>query len=299
MCIRDRSGGVHKSGERLLRITDSSTNDSSTTTSVAETIFHAKGLLDGREAQSVSTRPSISRREDIKTEEIVSDAMNRSTTSNEWLSPLTQTFTVDKNVYYNGVYVNSLDLFFRQKQIANTTIPNLPVTVQIRPVSKGLPSSSTIIPGAEKTLTTEAIFASAAFPSIANAACATTFDFDMPVYLPPDEYAICIQTNSMEYQVWTGREGDTPLSPTEISPTYRIPKQPNIGTLYRPNNTGVMSPVPSETLMFRVNACKFAPTNGTLYLYSNAFPLSANTANTEYDAYKSVSYTHLTLPTKA
>ena len=96
-----------------------------------------------------------------------------------------------------------------------------------------------------------------------------------------------VLSNSSEYQLFTAEQGLSPLSATSISPTIRIPKQPNVETLYLPTNAGMPQQSPGEALMMRINRCDFITTNaGNLILMSNSSSQSDATANVMIDAYK-------------
>jgi len=278
---------AHKSGERLLRVTDHESDVVSSSTMAAECTFHARGMVDGREPTSVSTRPSISRREDVTNENVISSPINRVEGSSGWMDPMTQTFLVNKSNFPEGAFIKSVDLWFRQKATANSSTPQLTVTLQIRPMINGYPSSGTIIPHAEISKRPEEINTVLTAPDSANTSHYTTFEFPAPVYLPGDEYALVIISNSSEYQLWTAIQGLSPLSTTSISPNIRIPKQPNIETLYLPTNAGMPQTSPGESLMMRVNRCHFTTINqGNIILMSNTSSQSAATTNVYSDVYK-------------
>ena len=278
---------AHKAGERLLRVTDEPNDNVASSTMAAECTFYVRGLLDGREATSISTRPSISRREDVNNENVITSATSRVEGSQGWMDPLTQTCIVNKSNYVEGVFVKEVDLFFRQKATANSSTPQLPVTVQIRPLINGLPSCGTILPFAEATLKPESIQTTVSAPEAANTEHVTTFVFPAPVYLTGDEYALVIISNSSEYQLWTGIQGLNPLSTAAISPNFRIPKQPNVEDLYLPTNAGVVNKSPGEALMMRIKRCHFTTINqGNIILMSNSSSQSAATSNVFADVYK-------------
>ena len=279
--------GAHKTGERLLRVTDESKDDVASSTMAAECTFHVRGMLDGREPTSVSVRPSISRREDVTNPNVITSATSRVEASQGWMDPMAQTFIVNKSNFVEGVYVKSVDLFFRQIATANSSTPQLPVTLQIRPLVNGIPSTGTILPFAETSLKPESINATVAAPEASNTSHYTTFEFPAPVYLTGDEYALVIISNSSEYQLWTAVQGLNPLSTAAISPTFRIPKQPNVEDLYLPTNAGNANKSPGESLMFRINRCHFTTINaGNIILMSNSTSQSAATSNVFADVYK-------------
>jgi hypothetical protein len=79
------------------------------------------------------------------------------------------------------VFITSLDLYFQSKD------DNIPVTVQIREVSNGYPST-TILPFSEVTINPSAVNVSE------QGTTATTFTFPSPVYIQENvEYCfVCI-----------------------------------------------------------------------------------------------------------
>ena len=274
--------GTFRTGDRLVRLLDTSTHDIASSTTAAEAIYSASGLISSRESGIVSTRLPISRREELGSENIYFDQERRNTTTSNFINPLTQTFFVDKTQHQSGVFLNSVDLFFRQKHTANTTTVQPPVTVQIRPIRNNLPSTNLIVPFSEKSLRPEEVNAqSANVPSTSNTSHITTFNFDVPVYLPPDEYALTVTSQSDEYQLWTAVEGNLATG-TE----RRITKQPSVGVIYEAQNQGIPIADPERSLTFRINRCNFSTSTGTLVLSSNSVPLSGNTANVHADVIK-------------
>ena len=96
-----------------------------------------------------------------------------------------------------------------------------------------------------------------------------------------------VLSNSSEYQLWTAIQGLSPLTDTSISPNIRIPKQPNIETMYLPTNAGMPQMSPGESLMMRVNRCHFTTQNqGNIILMSNTHSQNMATSNVYIDAYK-------------
>ena len=276
------SSGTFRTGERLVRICDSSTNDVAATTTVAEKRYSVSGVLSARESTIVSTRLPISRRDEVTNESIYFDQNRRDSTDQKFLNPLSQTFFVDKTQNPNGIFVESVDLFFRQKATSNTTTVQIPVTVQLRPIRNNLPSTNLIIPFSEKSLRPEEVNAqSANVPLSSNSSHVTTFTFDSPVFLPPDEYALTVMSNSSEYQLWTAIEGEL-ITDT----SRRVTKQPNVGVLYEPQNQTVPIADPERFLTFRINRCEFHSNTGTAIFSSNAVSLSGNTANVFADVVK-------------
>jgi len=179
-----------RAGEKLFRLTDSSTDTVASTESVAEKVFRVQGLLESRSGRISSTRPMESKRENVKEKNTTQDTINRISTSTNWINPLSQTFLVDRNENPNGVYASSIDVFF------SAVDATLPVTLQLRPVVNEFPSSSAILPFSEVILNASETTANSTAPSAATSSTFTRFTFESPVYLYPDEYAVVLTSSS-------------------------------------------------------------------------------------------------------
>jgi len=280
----DIPAGTFRTGDRIVRITDQANNELASTTTVSESTFKAKGLLQNREKLLISTREPILRRESIGDEEIVTDTTSRQTSQTNWINPMSQSIFIDPSTYPMGMFLRDVTLFFSAKDTW------LPITVQIRPMINGFPSSSIILPFSEVTLNPDEIQTS----SVANAASSnttthTTFTFESPVYLTPEEYAIVITTNSPEYKLFTG---DIGLDSSGT--TRKISKQPFVGSFFNPQNSGEWKANPTTMLMFRSNRYDFTGTGGSnnyAYFISHANGAAGNTANVEYQTFKTTTST--------
>ena len=280
----DIPAGTFRTGDRIVRITDHANNELSSTTTVAETLFKAKGLLQNREKLIISTREPVIRRESIADEGIVTDTTTRQTSESSWINPMAQSFFVDPSNFPMGLFLRDVTLFFSGKDV------NLPVTIQIRPMVNGFPSSSLVLPFSEVTLNPDKVQAAAtanAFSS--NTTTSTTFSFESPVYLTPDEYAITILSNSTEYTLHTAKFGLNARGTTR-----KISKQPFVGSFYRPQNAGTWEEIGEEFLMMRINRCEFTGTGGAnnfARFDSHANGATGNTANVQYQTFKTTTST--------
>ena len=300
--VFDIDAGLYSGTENLLRLTDDPNNISKTSTSVAEAIFHSKGALDTKNENGIiSTRPIIARREDLTEERVTRVTTDgRLSKSTKWLNPLAQTFFIDKDQYPNGLFLDNVTLFFENKD-TSTGIKS-PVTVQIRPVISGLPSSSTIIPGSEVVLTPGRVTANTSVPSsnssggfpdttLGNSFTAnksnqdvgskTIFNFEHPIYLTPDEYAIVVMTNSSEYSLYA-----YDLGALHTNSDRKITKQPYIGSFFKPLNSGSWLPEVDKGIMFQLNRCEFTSANGYVRLDNKNKSHSNATSNVTMDSIK-------------
>ena len=151
-----------------------------------------------------------------------------------------------------GIFLRDVTLFFNNKD------ENLPVTLQIRPMVNGFPSSSIILPFSEVTLNPDKVQTSTtANAQSSNTTTSTTFTFESPGYLTPDEYAITIVSNSTEYTLYSAKFGGN-----STGTTRKISKQPFVGSFFRPQNAGTWEAIGEEFLMMRMNRCEFTGTGG-------------------------------------
>ena len=239
--------GTYRTGDNLLRITDSSLDNVAATVAVAETRWSAKGIMDSHSTEYVSTREAIIRRESPNDEKLFSDTTVRETENTNWLNPIAQTFFVDGSNFPKGIFLRSIDLYFSAKDIF------LPITIQLRPVVNGFPSTSKVIPFSEVTLNPDSINVNALANS-ANSLTYTTFTFESPVFLPPNEFALVLNTNSTDYKLHMAEEGYVAIGTDDT----KISKPTFIGNLYKPQNSGWWGTKYDEYLTFRMKRADFS-----------------------------------------
>ena len=81
----------------------------------------------------------------------------------------------------------------------------------------------------------------------------THFAFDYPVYLQNDtEYALVVETDSVDYYLWTSTLGETDLSTSTV-----ITTQPSLGSVYRSQNTEGWTEDTSEDIKFTLYRAEF------------------------------------------
>ncbi|MDP7366691.1 MAG: DUF4815 domain-containing protein [Candidatus Pacebacteria bacterium] len=239
--------GIWRSGDKLLRITDSALNNVEATVTVAETNYPVKGLLQTREQLLISTREAQNLRELPNDEAIVTDTVARSTEKTNWINPLCQTFHVDPSTFPKGLFLRNVTLYFSAKDTY------LPVTLQIRPIVNGFPSASKIVPFSEVILNPDEIQVSTTANSASsNTTTSTVFTFESPVYLTPDEYAIVVSTNSTTYALHIAEEGIN-----SSGTTSKISKPTFVGSFYKPQNAGLWEKHPDKYLMFNAQRADF------------------------------------------
>lgn len=247
-----------RTGQRLFRLIDNNTNDLSLTESLAESAYISQGLLGESESYINSTRNPISKRSNICDElslsrDVYSRELYATNRCLDWKDPLSQTFIIDGASNRNGVFLKSVDLFFKSKDAL------LPVMIEIRPTVNGYPSTSSVIPFSEVILNPSQVVISSGPDPEESSNKNTRFHFDAPVYLTPGEYAIVIKTNSSKYDIWSSSVGETVLN-VDGTPNIlnsKVTKQPLVGSLFSSHNAGTWQQLNNESIMFRLNKCQF------------------------------------------
>lgn len=286
-------GGRFKTGERQFRLTDSPTNDLSRSNTSGDASYFAQGMLQVKENTIVSTRVPIITRQTVTEERVVRDVVTRvqtdSSSSVTWVDPLAQTFLVDVAKNPKGVWIHSIDLFFKNKPTGESAPP---VRVQIRPTVNGYPHSSIIIPFAECILDVDDVNISQGIgddvPAIENENTYTRFKFSTPVYLMPGEYSIVVMSNSSEYECYIAEMGEIAIG----SENSRITQQPYAGVFFKSQNASTWSADQNADLMFSINTCKFVrPSSAARIPFSSVGGKEGITALEEFeiDAMKVVS----------
>ena len=125
--------------------------------------------------------------------------------------PLAQSFLVYPNVYPNGIFITSGEVFFKTKD------DEIPVSVQIRTMRDGIPTQ-TIVPFGETVINSEDINLSE------DGSAATTFTFKSPVYLQSGyEYCIVLMApHTLNYLAFINRMGESDLITQGLNSTQPV-----------------------------------------------------------------------------
>ena len=198
-----------------------------------------------------------------------------------WMDPLAQTILVDSQAYPEGIYIDSVDIWFKKKPDTGSlnSGSGLPVTLQIRPTVAGHPSGGEVIASsvrhpAEINISTGTL---ADLPSTANTATLTNFKFNHPIYLAGgNEYAIVLITDAKDYEVWTTRVGSTEVGTggTTGLPEVIVDGQPHLGALFKSQNGSTWTPSMNQDLMFRVRKCVFESSDVGTAIFKTANAMS-------------------------
>jgi hypothetical protein len=217
-------------GDRILRLSDNSSNNPLLETTYAQARYTANGIAIHKQTETINIRPP---EPEIPV----------------YQDPLAQTFFVDPNIYPEGLFISSVDLYFKTKDTS------IPVTVQIRPTVNGYPSATQVLPFAERTLNASSVNVSP------TGTTATNFPFRSVVYLEPGEYSLVILANSNNYEVFIAEIGQNKIDTNEL-----ISAQPYVGSLFKSQNSSTWTAEQTQDLKFVLNRCQFTPGNFTVVL---------------------------------
>lgn len=178
------------------------------------------------------------------------------------LTPFTQTFFVDGTKYPQGIFVSSIDIWFATKD-------NLaPVSIQLRKIVGGVPSSNEVIPGSGCVLPASSVNVPAnAFITTALTDASTPTKFEILSKLPPGEYGISVLTDSKEYSIYTSVFGEA--GPNGIGIAQ---KEPYVGKLFKSQNTNTWLEESNKSLCFGINKAVFNKGTAFFELQTEAVP---------------------------
>ena len=258
-----------ETGTKTLRLTTSPVNSklSGTVTGSAEANFAAQGILDTKQETVLTTRVPQIERLSIQDQRIINDRISRQVSSNTTVTgtaqwpmqdddPLAQTFTVNDST---GVFITSVDVFFQSKD------DELPVTLQVRTVETGLPSSK-ILPFSVVVKDPSEINISQ------DASIPTKFTFDSPLFLTGDttRFALVLISASENYNVWISRMGEVDISTVGLPDEQQvvISQQPYLGSLFKSQNGVTWDPSQFEDLKFTIHKAVFNTNPGVGRFFS-------------------------------
>lgn len=155
--------------------------------------------------------------------------------------PLGQTFLASTVGSDPGVFLESIEVFFRSKD------PNLGITCRVVEMQAGVPDTSRHL-GASYLLP-------AAIALSDDSSVGTTFKFNEPIYLTRDKYyAFFLQPDgdSPEYTIWLAEIGAE-----DIITGQKIFSNPYVGTATKSSNSESWDIIQTEDIKFNANICRF------------------------------------------
>ena len=174
--------------------------------------------------------------------------------------PVAQTFFTPRTG--SGLFVTSVDVFFKKKPLASDEDPEIPVTVRIVSTQNGYPTEKVIASATVQCYDVKTTDGVTTFPRSSNTATQTKFTFSDPVFLnPSSEYALVVYSDSPSYEVWVSELGESIIGDTD---GRRVSEQPYVGSFFRSQNASTWTPYQNEDLMFRINRAVFDKSPVTL-----------------------------------
>jgi hypothetical protein len=253
------SNPTFETGTKTFRLTSSSINSQieGIVTTSAEENYYALGLVNTVQETMVSVRNPKIKTDNLTESREVSDV---SISVNTRVipsppDPLGQSFLVSEP---NGIYITKVDLFFRTKD------QQLPVVVQLRPMSNGIPKTE-VYPFSEVIVNPSEVNVSE------DGSIATTIIFPSPIYLRGNtENALVLLSESNDYTVWISRLGEVDIT-TQNQPESQkivVTQQPFLGSLFKSQNGSTWSPSQYEDLKFTLYKARFTNSLADFNLYN-------------------------------
>jgi len=226
-----------RTGDRVFRLTSSTVNAiAPEPETFAQAIYSATGILSTIQETIIATRNARVEVRNVSQ----SEATSRTDTRNAvvgWWDPLAQSFMPQAE---GGEYITKVDTFFQGKDAT------LPVTIQIREMDNGYPTTK-VLPFGSKTLEPSEVSISD------DASVATTVVFDEPVYVKDGvEYCIVLFTDSQKYFAWISRMGETDVGGSRL-----VSEQPYLGVLFKSQNNTTWTAYDLEDLKFTLYRATF------------------------------------------
>lgn len=247
-------GSVFYTGSRLFRIDNRLvTTDPATATTYAEATFYATGLQETNQTQNYAASIDAGSTSFTSLSNQSATTVNYANVDQPHIDPIAQTFIVSQDNYPNGVFLNSVQLFFASKPNNN-----VPVTVSIVGTLNGIPNGRTL-DYSTVTLNPSQVKVSSV-PCTSNTQTITTFEFSAPVYVQPNQlYAILVQSTSPDYELYYGQQNQLAIAstvPGYTNPT-KIGAAPYIGALFESQNSITWTADQTKDLMFQMQQCVF------------------------------------------
>ena len=246
-------------GERVFRLDNRIVDsDPTTATTFAESTFHATGLQNQTSfAATIDSSGKIITPVDQAAYNIIDAAKPHR-------DPLAQTFLVQKDNYPNGMFINSVKLFFATKPTTTQT----PVQISLVGTDNGYPNGKTL-PQSRVVLYPDDVKTSTV-PHYLSANTYTTFTFDAPIYVQPGVlYAVIVESSSADYTIYYAQQNQNAIIstskklPTDANPTSpsKIGQLPYIGALFESQNALTWSADITKNLMIVIDKCVFDTTS--------------------------------------
>ena len=244
-------------GERVLTVNNNINGNLDSATTFAKGTYYAQGLQVTSQQLDFGASPSGAKGTFTSTQE--RSVTTVSTIFNQW-DPVAQTFIVSKDNYPNGLFIDSIKMFFKTKPAADSSS----ITLSIVGTLNGYPNGETL-DHSIVTLTPEQVNISES-PQFLDPTTYTTFNFSSPIYIQSGVlYAFILKSNSNEYIMWTAANQDDALLssvknlPSDPNPSTKtkIGGAPSVGALFLSQNSQTWTADQNQSLMFVMDRCVF------------------------------------------
>lgn len=270
--------GTFRTGERTLQITDvdSLVLGSSAYTTMSSATFVASNLSVTKQALTLTTiTPELSYVPVTNTYVTTNTTVTVKKTPDKirftvdtW-EPIAQSLTINTPDKQSGIFATSLDIFFKQKPVANVN----GITVYLTEMDNGYPDGSRVLPFSTVHKNWNDVTPSN------DATVGTKFVFESPVFLANEtQYAFIVKpdSNDPDYQVWTANLGDL-----DVRSKFQVSTQPLIGTAFYGATTRQWTALQTEYIKFILNRASFTNAAGRAIF---------NNSNTDYVKIFNVQY---------
>lgn len=255
--------GTFKTGERALQLCDVTSlaqgNDAITTSSSA--FFVASNLTATKKTITLTTvNPELSYLPLSNSYIVNTSSTNITITPNilnlniTWHSePLAQALTINTPNGQAGVYITSIDLYFKAK----SSFTERGVSLYICETDNGYPNGDSILPFGTVHLKNSEINVDT------TGATPTKFIFEAPIFLNNSKlYAFIVRpdANDPDFQVFTANLGDN-----DILTNFQVSAQPLVGTAFFGATTTQWTALQSEYVKFELWRANFKNQTGNSY----------------------------------
>ena len=167
-------------------------------------------------------------------------------------NPIAQSFYIEED---EGIFLTQIDCFFESRAAI------APITLHIRPVINGTPSTTDIVPGSTVYVNGNNVNTSA------DATAATEFQFSEPVYLRGgQEFAFCITTPHPDFKIFIAQLDEFAIGTT----AKRIVRNPALGSLYYSHNGATWTAAQEQDLKFKLHRAQFDTSAQAKIILQNA-----------------------------
>jgi len=251
-------------GQRTFRFDNSTNGNQSSTTTFSQGSFYSEGLQTRAQNIDFGASPSGAKNTFTKTEiqnsTQITSTFQATPPPQQNRDPLAQSFTISKDVYPNGIFLKTIKVFFASKP----TNDNSTVKMSIVGTLNGYPNGETL-DHSIVVLTPDKVNVSS-LPQYLDQTTATSFDFNVPVYLQPGVlYSFILKTDSSDYTIWSAYNGDIALAssvknlPSDATPSTitKISTAPFIGGIFKSQNAQTWQADQNQSAMFVMERCVF------------------------------------------